>query len=77
MTTASLVVFVGLRLVVGLVYKHQALLSSYTLGIILIYVLKLGIDTFLLTNYSRKQCFWFALGLNLLFYLLVLAFDNV
>lgn len=30
-----------------------------------------------MTNYSKKQCFWFAIGLNIFFYLLVVFFDQV
>lgn len=43
----------------------------------MIYTLKLGIDTFFLTNYSKKQCFLLALGLNVFFYIIVVLFDQV
>ena len=47
----------------------ESLITFYTLALILIYTIKLGIDTFFLTNYSKKHCFGLALAINLVFYI--------
>jgi hypothetical protein len=77
MTTTGLLLFIALRLVIALVYEKESLLSFYTLAIILIYSLKLGIDCFFLTNYNRRNCLILALGLNVFFYLLAVVFGNM
>lgn len=43
------------------------MLPFYTLCLLLVYTAKLGVDTFFMTNYGRKNCLLVALGLNATF----------
>lgn len=70
LTATALVIFVLIRIAINYFFIYESLVSFYVLAIILGYTLKLGVDTFMLTNYSRKNCFFLAFGVNLLFYLL-------
>ena len=67
-TALGLAIYVGVRL--GLVQwvGQGSLAAFYVLFLTTIYALKLAIDTFFLTNYDRKQCLLFSLGLNSVFF---------
>lgn len=43
------------------------MLPFYTACLLLVYTGKLGVDTFLMTNYGRKNCLFVALGINAVF----------
>jgi hypothetical protein len=77
MTTVGLVLFVVLKICVNVIYTGQSLLSFYVLVLILVYTIKTGIETFLLTNYNKKTCFLIALGINLSFYIIMLSLDSL
>jgi hypothetical protein len=77
MTTAGLVLFLIFKIGANLIYPIYSLLSFYVLGLILVYTLKMGIDTFFLTNYNKKICFLIAIGINMAFYMIIISLDNI
>jgi len=77
MTTFGLVIFILLKLIISFFFPSQSLLTFYTLVLIFIYTIKIGLDTFFLTNYSKKNCFLLALGLNLIFFVFLMSFDSM
>lgn len=77
MTTVGLVLFVIFKIAANLVYPIYSLLSFYVLGLILIYTVKMGVDTFFLTNYNKKICFLIAIVINIGFYLIIISFDSI
>jgi hypothetical protein len=76
MTAAVLVIIVLLRIVIDLFFPLDGLLTFYILAAIIVYTLKLGVETFLLTNYNRKVCFAIALGLNFFFMALFVVMEQ-
>lgn len=53
------------------------MISFYVLTLILVYTLKLGVETFILTNYNRMVCILVGLGLNLIFFFLFYFLSNI
>lgn len=76
MTCFSLLVFVVLRVVLNLFFNYESLIAFYLLMVVIAYTIRLGISTFLLTNYSRKGCLLVAFGVNSFYLLLFLLLEN-
>lgn len=80
MTTASLLVFIILRVVFKSFLEEESLVAVYTLTAIFFYTLKQGLDVFFLSNYSRKVCFIVATSFNVFFfglYLLLSSYEEL
>ncbi len=76
MSTTGLIILIIIRCILSVIYKDQSVLCFYMISLIFIYTLKLGVETFLLTNYNRKNCILIALCSNLFFYFLYYTFDG-
>jgi hypothetical protein len=75
-TIVGLALFFAIRIIVNLVYPDESLFPFYTTALILIYTIKLGIDTFFMTNYGRKNPFLIAVSINVIFYFFFIAFGD-
>jgi hypothetical protein len=56
--------------------QNESLVTFYILILLLVYTIKLGIDTFFLTNYNKKHCFGIAFGINCIFYIFYLILGS-
>ena len=67
MTTLTITIFVLVRVIMSFFFSTESMMAFYVLVAIIIYTIKLGIDTFLKTNYNKKTCALIALALNLFY----------
>lgn len=72
----GLTIFFAIRIIVNFIYPNESLFPFYTTSLMLIYSVKLGIDTFFMTNYGRKNCFLIALIINAVFYVFFIGFGE-
>ena len=72
----GLLVFYCVRLIFGFVLPVISLLPFYILVAILVYTVKVSVDTFMVSAYKSKTVFMIALGVNVFYLCLGVALSN-
>ena len=70
MTALGLAIYLLVRVAGREWLGEGSMAAFYILTMILVYAVKLAIDNFFLSNYNKKFCFLFAVGLNVFFFTL-------
>jgi hypothetical protein len=76
MTIASLLAFYSLRLILAPVLPDISMLPFYIIVAILVYTVKVSVDTFMVSAYKSKTVFMIALGVNIFYLFLGVALSN-
>ena len=76
MTIAALLAFYSLRMILAPVLPEISMLPFYITVAILVYTVKVSVDTFMVSAYRSKTVFLIALGVNVFYLFLGVALSN-
>lgn len=76
MTTLTLTIFVLVRVIMNYFLGIESMMAFYVLVAITIYTIKLGLDTFLKTNYNKKTCILITLALNVFYAIMYFTLEK-
>lgn len=77
MTVAGILIFAIFRFVLSFFVEDSSMLMFYIIVLISVYTIKLGVDIFLMSSYNKKTCVLISLGINIVFYILMVCFEGV
>lgn len=76
MTTLTLTIFVLVRVIMNYFLSIESMMAFYVLVAILVYTIKLGIETFFKTNYNKRSCALIALALNVFYIIAYITLER-
>jgi hypothetical protein len=76
MTILGLLIFYSVRLSLVFILPEISLLPFYILVAILVYTVKVSVDTFMVSAYRTKTVFMIAFGVNVFYLFLAVALNN-
>lgn len=77
MTTLGVSIYAIIRVFLSLFVDESSMLMFYIIILITGYMLKMGVDILSISPYNKKICVMTSLGINILFYLLMITLGNV